>query len=78
MVEGSPTLKRYSFNFEGSGLRYLLQEMMIMIHDHRTECSRIFNRGSSKIVELIEELQQKATKQSVVPNQSGCQRIWPV
>lgn len=61
MVNGSPTLKRYSFNFEGSGLRYLLQEMMIMIHDHRTECSRIFNRESSKIVELIEELQQKAT-----------------
>lgn len=60
MIKGSPTLKRYSFNFEGSGLRYLLQEMMIMIHDHRTECSRIFNRESSKIVELIEELQQKA------------------
>lgn len=47
------TPKRYSFNFDGNGFRYLLQELMIMKKDHRYECTRIFNEESLKIVEMI-------------------------
>ncbi len=47
-VEGQEFLKRYSFNFEGNGLRYLLQELMIMIRDRRTECTRFFYEESER------------------------------
>ncbi len=47
------TPKRYSFNFDGNGFRYLLQELMIMKKDHRYESTRIFNEESLKIVEMI-------------------------
>lgn len=41
-IDDSKGLKRYCFNFEGNGLRYLLQELLIMISDERTECTRLF------------------------------------
>ncbi|MGN0374895.1 MAG: adenylyltransferase/cytidyltransferase family protein [Butyrivibrio sp.] len=49
----SSTPKRYSFNFDGNGFRYLLQELMIMKKDRRYESTRIFNEESLKIVEMI-------------------------
>ena len=52
-VEGQEFLKRYSFNFEGNGLRYLLQELMIMIRDRRTECTRFFYEESETLAELL-------------------------
>ena len=52
-LKDNPTPKRYSFNFEGNGFRYLIQELMIMKLDHRYECTRIFNEESLKIVEMI-------------------------
>lgn len=45
--------KRYSFNFDGNGFRYLLQELMIMQKDKRYECTRIFHEESMKLVEMI-------------------------
>lgn len=52
-------LKRYSFNFEGNGFRYLLQELMIMIRDKRTECTRLFYDESVKLIEILETINQK-------------------
>ena len=52
-LKDSPTPKRYSFNFDGNGFRYLLQELMIMKKDHRYECTRIFNEESLKILDMI-------------------------
>ncbi len=52
-LKDNPTPKRYSFNFEGNGFRYLIQELMIMKKDHRYECTRIFNEESLKILEMI-------------------------
>ncbi len=52
-LKDNPTPKRYSFNFEGNGFRYLIQELMIMKKDHRYECTRIFNEESVKILEMI-------------------------
>ena len=58
-VEGNEFLKRYSFNFEGNGLRYLLQELLIIISDRRTECTRLFYDESEALVEILQTLNQK-------------------
>ena len=55
-ISGKEFLKRYSFNFEGNGFRYLLQELMIMIGDKRTECTRLFYDESVKIIEILERI----------------------
>lgn len=55
-VEASEFLKRFSFNFEGNGFRYLLQELVIMIQDRRTECTRLFNSESIALVEILKKL----------------------
>lgn len=58
-VEGNEFLKRYSFNFEGNGLRYLLQELLIIISDRRTECTRLFYEESEALAEILQVLNQK-------------------
>ena len=58
-IAGKEFLKRYSFNFEGNGFRYLLQELMIMIRDKRTECTRLFYDESVKLIEILETINQK-------------------
>ena len=58
-VEGSAFLKRFSFNFEGNGFRYLLQELLIMISDRRTECTRLFYEESQAIVRILRIIDQK-------------------
>ena len=52
-------LKRYCFNFEGNGLRYLLQELLIMISDERTECTRLFNEESETLADILEIINQR-------------------
>lgn len=59
-VDGSEFLKRFSFNFEGNGFRYLLQELLIMISDKRTECTRLFYEESEAIVDILRIINQKA------------------
>lgn len=58
-VEGQEFLKRYSFNFEGNGLRYLIQELTIMIRDKRTECTRLFYEESETLAELLNIIDQR-------------------
>lgn len=58
-ISGKEFLKRYSFNFEGNGMRYLLQELMIMIRDQRTECTRLFYDESVKLAEILKTINQK-------------------
>lgn len=58
-ISGKEFLKRYSFNFEGNGMRYLLQELMIMIRDQRTECTRLFYDESVKLSEILNTINQK-------------------
>lgn len=58
-VEGNEFLKRYSFNFEGNGFRYLLQELMIMISDKRTECTRLFYEESEVLVDILKKISRK-------------------
>ncbi len=58
-VDGNEFLKRYSFNFEGNGFRYLLQELMIMISDKRTECTRLFYEESQALVQILKKINQR-------------------
>ena len=58
-ISGKEFLKRYSFDFEGNGFRYLLQELMIMIRDKRTECTRLFYDESVRIIEILETINRK-------------------
>lgn len=58
-IEGNEFLKRYSFNFEGNGLRYLLQELLIMIRDKRTECTRLFYDESLLLSEILKKINQR-------------------
>lgn len=61
-IRGNEFMKRYSFNFEGNGFRYLLQELMIMIGDKRTECTRLFYEESETLVDILQILNQKGKK----------------
>lgn len=58
-IEGNDFLKRFSFNFEGNGFRYLLQELMIMISDKRTECTRLFYEESEALVDILKIINQR-------------------
>lgn len=58
-IAGNEFLKRYSFNFEGNGLRYLLQELLIMIRDERTECTRLFYDESLLLSEILKTINQR-------------------
>ena len=58
-IDDSKGLKRYCFNFEGNGLRYLLQELLIMISDERTECTRLFNEESETLADILEIINQR-------------------
>lgn len=55
-LRGTESLKRYSFNFEGNGFRYLLQELMIMIRDVRTECTRLFYEESETLADMMKAI----------------------
>ena len=58
-IDDSKGLKRFCFNFEGNGLRYLLQELLIMISDKRTECTRLFNEESEVLADILEIIDQR-------------------
>lgn len=58
-IKGNEFLKRFSFNFEGNGFRYLLQELLIMIGDKRTECTRLFYEESETLADILRTINQK-------------------
>lgn len=49
-------IERHSFNFEGNGFRYLLQEVLIILKDKRTECNRLTNKESNAIVSIFNQI----------------------
>jgi len=55
-ITGADSLKRFCFNFEGNGLRYLLQEMMIMMSDRRTDNARLFYEESLALARMMEKV----------------------
>ena len=55
-LDGQDQLKRFCFNFEGNGLRYLLQEMMIMISDGRRDNARLFPEEALTLASLEQDI----------------------
>lgn len=47
------TQQRFSYNFEGTGMRYLLQEATIMINDKRKIATRVFANEVIRLVEIL-------------------------
>ncbi len=53
---GKKHVKKYSFNFEGSGIRYLLQELLIMLKDNRTQSTRLFPAEAEVMTSILEQI----------------------
>lgn len=51
-------VKKYSYNFEGNGFRYILQELLIMLRDKRSECTRLFREESEAIVDILNIIEE--------------------
>ena len=56
---GQESIKHYSFNFEGNGVRYLLHEMLIMIKNNRLECTRLFHDESITMLNILKQIDQE-------------------
>lgn len=48
--------KRYCYNFEGTGMRYILQRLLIMIRDHKDQNMRFTNDDFVNFNKLYEQL----------------------
>lgn len=48
--------KRFSFNFEGNGFRYLIQELLTIIDEQRDASSRLTETDSLRIMHLLTEI----------------------
>lgn len=53
---GKKIVKKYSYNLDGNGFRYILQELLIMLKDKRTECTRLFKEESLAIAKILEKI----------------------
>ncbi|MCL2111198.1 MAG: adenylyltransferase/cytidyltransferase family protein [Clostridiales bacterium] len=54
LMRGEDSPRRYSFNVEGSGLRYLLSETSQMVAEGRTDSMALSNEEAQKLVALLE------------------------
>ena len=53
---GERHVKKSSFNFEGTGFRYTLQELLVMLNDKRSECTRLFAYESLAVVKALNSI----------------------
>jgi choline-phosphate cytidylyltransferase len=54
------TYKRYSFNLDGNGLRYLIQALLALVRSDRTESQRLLTSESETIIELLSKINSDA------------------
>ena len=52
-------LEIYNVNFEGNGFKFLLRQLSNMISNNRIESMGLFNEESVKIVEILEEINDR-------------------
>lgn len=50
------TKKRYSYNYEGTGIRYILQEMLIMLREHRLSPLRFSYEDCVELNQLYQKI----------------------
>lgn len=48
--------KRYCYNFNGNGFRYVLQELLIMLSDNTIESTRFFKNESEMLIKLLNKV----------------------
>ncbi|MBQ9673422.1 MAG: adenylyltransferase/cytidyltransferase family protein [Ruminococcus sp.] len=53
--KGVKKVDRRSFNFEGTGFRYLIQELQIMLRDKRYECNRLTDAEGEAILKVMNQ-----------------------
>ena len=53
----SRMVARRLFNFEGTGFRYLIQELLIMLRDERYECNRLTDDEACSILKVLNKLE---------------------
>jgi predicted dehydrogenase len=53
--QGVKKVDRCSFNFEGTGFRYLIQELQIMLRDKRYECNRLSDAEGEAILKIMNQ-----------------------
>lgn len=53
------SLKKYSFNFEGNGFRYILQNLLIMLRDERSESVRLFDYEAICVADIVEKISKE-------------------
>lgn len=54
--KGVKKVDRRSFNFEGTGFRYVIQELQIMLRDKRYECNRLTDSEGQAILNVINQM----------------------
>lgn len=54
--KGTKKVDRRSFNFEGTGFRYLIQELQIMLRDNRYESNRLSDNESEAILKVVNQI----------------------
>ncbi len=50
------TFKRYSFNLDGNGFRYLIQALLALVRSERTDSQRLMTNESEAIIKLLSEI----------------------
>lgn len=55
-TNGESSYKRYCFNFEGNGFRYLIQALLGMIRSDEPNSERITDEESDAIIELLNDI----------------------
>lgn len=53
---GVKKVERKSFNFEGTGFRYIIQELQIMLRDKRYECNKLTEKESEAILNVLNQI----------------------
>lgn len=56
--------KRYSFNFEGNGFRYLVQDLLLLIRNGRTQSQRLKSSELETIIGIMADIEQELKRRS--------------
>lgn len=56
-VKDSKKVSRYSYNFDGTGFKYILMDMISMLESGRRESCKIFPEESMRALEILHEIE---------------------
>ena len=59
---GDNTKKRYCYNYDGNGMRYILRELLIMLRENRTQSHRFPHEESIRLTEMYSRLMNQEVR----------------